>query len=76
MIIMDPIALEADAYAEAFVNTMVKSFQNPSQWGYIVTSGEEDLGMMLSRAITAEYAWGAASWKVKHHERKQDLQKV
>lgn len=72
MIIMDHIALEADADAEAFVNTIVKSFQNPSQWGYIVTSGGEDLGMMLRRVITAEYAWG----KVKHPERKQDFQKV
>jgi len=74
MIIMDHIALEADD--EAFVNTMVKSFQNPSQWGYIVTSGEEDLRMMLRRVINAEYAWGAASWKVKPPERKQDFQKV
>jgi len=73
MIIMDHIALEADVDAKAFVNTMVKSFQNPSQWGYIVTSGEEDLGMMLRRVITAEYASGAASWKVKHPKRKQDF---
>jgi len=62
MIIMDHITLEAGA--EAFVNTMVESFQNPSQWGYIVTSGDEDLRMMLRSVIKAEYAWGAR-WKEK-----------
>jgi hypothetical protein len=58
--VMDHVAYHINA--DSFVNTMVRNFRDPSQWGYSVALGGEDLEMMLRRVINVEYAWGVPSW--------------
>ena len=52
--IMDHVAYDVDA--DAFVNTMVECFRDPSQWGYVLAPDGEDLETMLRRVINGEYA--------------------
>jgi hypothetical protein len=64
--IMDLISFEIDP--EILIDSMVKAFRHPRDWGYAISEEISCINQMLIWVIAVEYLWGISEWTVQCYE--------